>query len=344
MIRLAYFLMMLSSANMKSDLLTVRQFCRWGTGLYRAMVRARCALACFMEADSTAAAASCPSPPRSMSPSPESTVLGADSSPNRAILQRDEETARLRVFYYRTTSTKEKNQNEPNVKKKKGSTCNPLTAFRAPQKLQIPITPYSREQKGLYYSSGFYFRIRKKIIRSFNDIQVHELQNLRLSHQRVSLRSYQLLMRARLSTRAAERGGKRATEFKPCSFLSTSKLLLIRQTGGSVIKNYSALIRWRDPREVFANFTHLLDPVNLTGGGSRVKGSPFNASDSLENCKWTCPLIRSENVQPEEPHDQTYLTNLITCWKMITQPGAHEHREPPPTVKFHDGDFRNSSE
>lgn len=114
MIRLAYFLMMLSSANMKSDLLTVRQFCRWGTGLYRAMVRARCALACFMEAVSPAA--SCPSPPRSMSPSPESTVLGADSSPNRAILQRDEETARFRVFYYRTTFTKEK-KNELNVKK-----------------------------------------------------------------------------------------------------------------------------------------------------------------------------------------------------------------------------------
>lgn len=93
--RLAYFLMMLSSANMKSDLLTVRQFCRWGTGLYRAMVRARCALACFMEAVSPAAAASCPSPPRSKSPSPESTVLGAHSSPNRAILQRDEETVGL---------------------------------------------------------------------------------------------------------------------------------------------------------------------------------------------------------------------------------------------------------
>lgn len=93
----AYFLMMLSSANMKSDLLTVRQFCRWGTGLYRAMVRARCALACFMEAVSPAA--SCASPPRSKSPSPESTVPGAHSSPNRAILQRDEETTRLTMFY-----------------------------------------------------------------------------------------------------------------------------------------------------------------------------------------------------------------------------------------------------
>lgn len=98
MIRRAYFLMMLSSANMKSDLLTVRQFCRWGTGLYRAMVRARCALACFIEAVSCAAAASWPSPlpPRSKSPSPASAVSGADSSPNRAILQRDEETTRLR--------------------------------------------------------------------------------------------------------------------------------------------------------------------------------------------------------------------------------------------------------
>lgn len=131
MIRLAYFLMMLSSANMKSDLLTVRQFCRWGTGLYRAMVRARCALACFMEAVRLAAAASCPSPPRSKSPSPESTVLGADSSPNRAILQRDEETAGLECFTTGRLLVKK------NVKwsytGKKGSTFNPLTAFRAPR-------------------------------------------------------------------------------------------------------------------------------------------------------------------------------------------------------------------
>lgn len=100
MIRLAYFLIMLSSAKMKSDLLTVRQFCRWGTGLYRAMVRARCALACFMEAVSPAAAGSCPSPPpRSKSPSPESTAVGTDSSPKRAILQRDEgETTGLECF------------------------------------------------------------------------------------------------------------------------------------------------------------------------------------------------------------------------------------------------------
>lgn len=96
---LAYLRMMLSSAKMKRDLLTVRQFCRWGTGLYRAMVRALCALACFRDTDIAAAAASCASPPpRSGSPSPESTVLGADSSPNRAILQRDEDTASLERF------------------------------------------------------------------------------------------------------------------------------------------------------------------------------------------------------------------------------------------------------
>ena len=94
MIFLAYFLMMLSSAKMNSDLLTVRQFCRWGTGLYMAMVRARCALACFMEAERSAAG-SCGSPPCSMSPSPESTAVGADSSPNRAILQRDEDEEAL---------------------------------------------------------------------------------------------------------------------------------------------------------------------------------------------------------------------------------------------------------
>lgn len=103
MILLAYFLIMLSSANMKSDLLTVRQFCRWGTGLYRAMVRALCALACFRDPDSPADAASCPSPLRSRSPSPVSTVLGADSSPNRAILQRNEDIACLKVFFPQKT-------------------------------------------------------------------------------------------------------------------------------------------------------------------------------------------------------------------------------------------------
>lgn len=132
MIRRAYFLMMLSSANMKSDLLTVRQFCRWGTGLYRAMVRARCALACFIEAVSCAAAASWPSPlpPRSKSPSPASAVSGADSSPNRAILQRDEETTRLRqcVFCFYSYYTKIK---KCDVKKR--STFNPVRAFLTPR-------------------------------------------------------------------------------------------------------------------------------------------------------------------------------------------------------------------
>lgn len=149
MIRFAYFLMMLSSANMKSDLLTVRQFCWWGTGLYRAMVRARCALACFMEAVSAADAASCPSPPRSRSPSPESTVLGADSSPNRAILQRDEETVRLRVFQHRTTSGKERKKCEVSLNDKGihlQSTDSFSCAKNSPKvEMQIPITPYPPE-------------------------------------------------------------------------------------------------------------------------------------------------------------------------------------------------------
>lgn len=46
-------------------------------------------------------------------------------------------------------------------------------------------------------------------------------------------------------------------------FLSTYKLRLIWKNGGSVIKPYAVLTRWSDPRKVFANFTHLLDPANL---------------------------------------------------------------------------------
>lgn len=120
--RFAYFLMMLSSANIKSDLLTVRQFCRWGTGLYRAMVRARCALACFMDAVSPAAAASCPSPLRSKSPSPQSPVAGADSSPNRAILQRNDERTPFVKHYRRDAERREQI-----------STFKPRTASRAPR-------------------------------------------------------------------------------------------------------------------------------------------------------------------------------------------------------------------
>lgn len=47
MIFLAYFLTKLSSLKMKRERLTVRQFCRTGIGLYRAMVRARWAIDCL---------------------------------------------------------------------------------------------------------------------------------------------------------------------------------------------------------------------------------------------------------------------------------------------------------
>lgn len=152
MILLAYFLMMLPSANMKSDLLTVRQFCRWGTGLYRAMVRARCALACFMEAVSAAAAAagSCASPLRSRSPSPESTVLGADSSPNRAILQRDGgweggRRSALESFSYTTGMW---SRAEP-VKRIHLQSTGSFFERPPPKKenLQILITPYPQEEE-----------------------------------------------------------------------------------------------------------------------------------------------------------------------------------------------------
>lgn len=44
---LAYFLTMLSSPKMNKDLLTVKQFCRTGIGLYKAIVRALCAFDCL---------------------------------------------------------------------------------------------------------------------------------------------------------------------------------------------------------------------------------------------------------------------------------------------------------
>lgn len=44
---LAYFLTMLSSPKMNRDLLTVKQFCRTGMGLYKAIVRALCAFDCL---------------------------------------------------------------------------------------------------------------------------------------------------------------------------------------------------------------------------------------------------------------------------------------------------------
>lgn len=140
MIRLAYFLMTLSSAKMKSDLLTVRQFCRCGTGLYRAMVRARWALACFMEAVSPAEAASCPSPPRSTSPSPESTVVGAHSSPNRAILQRDKERTDLE-WSLRLKTGKQIKGHPPSVQ------CMRFVRYNSSKSCRNRLTSYPQKKK-----------------------------------------------------------------------------------------------------------------------------------------------------------------------------------------------------
>lgn len=87
--------------------------------------------------------------------------------------KRDEETAWLRVFNYRTTFYQRKMRTKRKIK---GSTCNPQTfrAPRIPQKLQISITPYPQEQKGLCYSSVSSVHLMP--------IHVHELQNLTLSH------------------------------------------------------------------------------------------------------------------------------------------------------------------
>lgn len=85
---LAYFLTMFSSAKRKSDLLTVKQFCRTGMGLYRAIVRALCALVCLKGPVVPPAGAGGPCRLRFWSepPSPEPS-LPATASPKRAILE-----------------------------------------------------------------------------------------------------------------------------------------------------------------------------------------------------------------------------------------------------------------
>lgn len=89
MIFLAYFLTMLSSPKINRDLLTVKQFSLTGMGLYRAMVRARCALVCLKAGEMPPVDTAAPSRFRLRSdpPSPELNKTGT-SSPNRAILSK----------------------------------------------------------------------------------------------------------------------------------------------------------------------------------------------------------------------------------------------------------------
>lgn len=84
---LAYFLTTLSSPKMKRDLLTVKQFSLTGMGLYKAMVRARCALVCLKAGEMPPVDTAAPSRFRLRSdpPSPELNKPGM-SSPKRAIL------------------------------------------------------------------------------------------------------------------------------------------------------------------------------------------------------------------------------------------------------------------
>lgn len=93
---LAYFLTMLSSPKRNNDLLTVKQFCRTGMGLYRAIVRARCALVCLKAPGDPPAGAAAPCRLRFCSepPSPEPS-LPATASPKRAILQESTQVSRV---------------------------------------------------------------------------------------------------------------------------------------------------------------------------------------------------------------------------------------------------------
>lgn len=85
---LAYFLMILSSPKMNNDLFTVKQFCRTGMGLYKAMVLALWALDCLKAAWEPTGAAGDPCRVLLLSdpPSPELN-LPATASPKRAILE-----------------------------------------------------------------------------------------------------------------------------------------------------------------------------------------------------------------------------------------------------------------
>ncbi|TNN89254.1 hypothetical protein EYF80_000542 [Liparis tanakae] len=76
-----------STSTMKRDLLTVKQFSLTGMGLYRAMVRARCALVCLKAGEMPPVDIAVPSRFRLRSdpPSPGLNKPGT-SSPNRAIL------------------------------------------------------------------------------------------------------------------------------------------------------------------------------------------------------------------------------------------------------------------
>lgn len=49
-----------------------------------------------------------------------------------------------------------------------------------------------------------------------------------------------------------------------CFFRSTLELVYIGASGGGAFANYTALSAWRDPREVFANFAHLLENLPLS--------------------------------------------------------------------------------
>lgn len=92
---LAYFLTMFSSPKRKSDLLTVKQFCRTGMGLYKAIVRALCALVCLKAPGVPPAGAEGPCRLRFWSepPSPEPS-LPATASPKRAILEENTQVSR----------------------------------------------------------------------------------------------------------------------------------------------------------------------------------------------------------------------------------------------------------
>lgn len=93
MIFLAYFLTTLSSPKMNRDLLTVKQFSLTGMGLYKAMVRARCALVCLKAGEMPPVDTAAPSRFRLRSdpPSPELNKPGT-SSPKRAILSKTKKT------------------------------------------------------------------------------------------------------------------------------------------------------------------------------------------------------------------------------------------------------------
>lgn len=135
------------------------------------------------------------------------------------------------------------------------------------------------------------------------------------------------------------RGRKRrgSTEFishcffsqHPSSFWSAWSRATLRSRAGEIRGKSSQTLR------IFSTRRTCQKKKKKKRGRSRVwKGSPFNTSRSKFFANLPVELF---NEKPKNvariARSRRNLTNLITCWKMITQPGAH--KQPGTTPSLH---------